>query len=177
LPQGVAPTTNRPPQGVAPTTNGPPQGVAAASDIPANAAAQRKQKAAEEKARRKAHLMHLIDNTTWQSPDNFTVEENASKLIIGFDPAVFNVDMLHKICGKLGFVSRKFTKVVCLETILNAFNDLKAYEGIKANKSTNNIDSTSVRCRLLNVITSDGFNARFQMLGSRKEMAELDKGA
>jgi len=76
LPQGVAPTTNGPPQGVAPTTNGPPQGVAAASDIPANAAAQRKQKAAEEKARREAHLMHLIDNTTWQSPDNFTVEEN-----------------------------------------------------------------------------------------------------
>jgi hypothetical protein len=110
-------------------------------------------------------------------PYKKVVEENVLKLIIGFDPAVFNVDMLHKICGKLGFVSRKFTKVVCLETILNAFNDLKAYEGIKANKSTNNIDSTSVRCRLLNVITSDGFNARFQMLGSRKEMAELDKGA
>jgi hypothetical protein len=100
--------------------------------------------------------MHLIDNTTWQSPDNFTVEENVLKLIIGFHPAVFNVDMLHKICGKLGFVSRKSTKVVCLETILKAFNDLKAYDGIEANKSTNYIDSTSVRCRLLNVITSDG---------------------
>jgi hypothetical protein len=172
----AASAANRLPQGVAPSTNGPPQGVAAASNIPANAAAQRKQKAAEEKARREAHLMRLIDNTTWQSPDNFTVEENVLKLIIGFDPAVFNVDMLCKICGKLGFVSRKFTKVVCLETILKAFNDLKAYDGIEANKSTNNIDSTSVRCRLLNVITSDGFVARFQMLGSRKEMAELDKG-
>jgi hypothetical protein len=109
-------------------------------------------------------------------PYKKVVEENVLKLIIGFDPAVFNVDMLHKICGKLGFVSRKFTKVVCLETILKAFNDLKAYDGIEANKSTNNIDSTSVRCRLLNVIISDGFVAHFQMLGSRKEMAELDKG-
>jgi hypothetical protein len=56
-------------------------------------------------------LMHLIDNTTWRNPDNFTVEENELKLILGFDPTVFTVDMLHKICGKLGFASRKYTKV------------------------------------------------------------------
>jgi hypothetical protein len=62
----AAPAANGLPQGVAPTTNRLPQGVAAASDIPANAAAQRKQKAAEEKARIEAHLMRLIDNTTWQ---------------------------------------------------------------------------------------------------------------
>ncbi len=84
--------------------------------------------------------------------------------------------MLHKICGKLGFVSRKFTKVVCLETIIKAFRDLKAYESIHTNNSNSNVDSTSVRCRLLNVITSDAFVAHFQILGARKEMAELDSG-
>jgi len=66
--------------------------------------------------------------------------------------------------------------VVCLETILKAFRDLKAYESIDTNNSNSNIDSTSVQCRLLNVITSDAFVARYQMLGARKEMAELDKG-
>ena len=120
--------------------------------------------------------MRLIDNTSWQNPDNFTVEENVLKLILGFDSAVFNVDMLRRICDKLGFVSRKFTKVVCLETILKAFRDLKAYKSIETNNSNSNMDSTSVRCRLLNVITSDAFVARFQLLGARKEMAELDKG-
>jgi len=39
------------------------------------------------------------------------VEDNILKQIIGFDPAVFSVDMLRKICGKLGFVSRKYTKI------------------------------------------------------------------
>jgi hypothetical protein len=87
-------------------------------------AANKKQKAAEDKARRDAHLLWLIDNTTWQDADNFMVEDNILKQIIGFDPAVFSVDMLRKICGKLGFVSRKYTKIVCLETILKAFNDL-----------------------------------------------------
>jgi hypothetical protein len=42
------------------------------------------------------------------------------KQIAGFDPAIFSVDMLRKICGKLGFVSQKCTKAVCLETILKA---------------------------------------------------------
>jgi len=51
--------------------------------------------------------------------------------------------------------------VVCLETILKAFRDLKAYESIDTNNSNSNIDSTSVQCRLLNVITSDAFVARY----------------
>ena len=120
MPQGVAPAATMPPQDVAPAANGPPQGVAPASNAPVNAVAQKKEKAVEEKARREAHLMHLINNTTWQNPNNFTAKENVLKLILGFDPTVFNVDMLHKICGKLGFVSRKFTKMVCFETILKA---------------------------------------------------------
>jgi len=159
---GVNPAENdRPPQGVAPAATGPSQDVAPASNVPVNAAAQRKEKAAEEKTRREVNLMHFIENTTLQNSDNFTVEENVLKLILGFDPAVFNVDMLHKIWGKLGFVFRKFTKVVCLETILKAFRDLKAYESIDTNNSNSNIDSTSVQCRLLNVITSDAFVARY----------------
>jgi hypothetical protein len=60
----------------------------------AAAAANKKQKASEDKARRDAHLLWLIDNTTWQDADNFTVEDNILKQIIGFDPAVFSVDML-----------------------------------------------------------------------------------
>jgi len=42
---------------------------------------------------------------------------------LALTPTVFTVDMLHKICGKLGFVSRKYKKVVCLETILKAVID------------------------------------------------------
>jgi hypothetical protein len=52
-------------------------------------AAAKKQKASEEKARRDAHLLRLIDNTTWQEADNFMVEDNMLKQIIGFAPAVF----------------------------------------------------------------------------------------
>jgi hypothetical protein len=76
-------------------------------NVPVYAAVQRKKKAAFNNTT----LMHLIDNTTWRNPDNFTVEENELKLILGFDPTVFTVDMLHKICGKLSFASRKYTKV------------------------------------------------------------------
>jgi hypothetical protein len=141
----------------------------------AAAAANKKQKAAEDKARRDAHLQRLIDNTTWQDADNFIVEDNILKQIIGFDPAVFPVDMLRKICGKLGFVSRKYTKNVCLETIVKAFHDLRAYDRLEPTSSSN-MDSTSVRCRLLNVIMSDALVTRFQMLGARKDMAELDRG-
>jgi hypothetical protein len=79
-PQDVAPAATGLPQGVAPAATGLPQGVATASDVPVNAVAQRKERAAEEKARREAHLMHLIENTSWQNPDNFTVEENVLKL-------------------------------------------------------------------------------------------------
>jgi hypothetical protein len=67
-PQGVAPAATGPSQDVAPAANRATQGVALASNVPANAAAQRKEKAADEKARREAHLMRLIENTTWQNP-------------------------------------------------------------------------------------------------------------
>jgi len=49
------------------------------------------------------------------------VEDNVLKQIAGFDPAVFSVGLLRKICGKLVFVSQKYTKGVFLETILKAF--------------------------------------------------------
>ncbi len=163
----AAPSTNAPTSSAS-IVNPPAPPVAAV-------AANKKQKEAEDKARRDAHLLRLIDNTTWQDADNFTVEDNTLKQIIGFDPAVFSVDMLQKICGKLGFVSRKYTKIVCLETILKAFNDLRAYDRLEPT-SNSNVDSTSVRCRLLNVIMSDVLVTRFQMLGARKDMAELDRG-
>ena len=130
-------------------------------DVPAqpiaSAAANKKQKAAEDKARRDAHLLRLIENTTWQDAENFTVEDNVLKQIIGFDPEVFSVDMIRKICGKLGFVSRKYTKIVCLETILKAFNDLRAYNRSEPTSNTN-MDSTSMCCRLLNAIISNAFS-------------------
>ncbi len=54
-----------------------------------------KQKAAEEKARRETYLLWwLIENTTWQNADHFMVEDSVLKQIIGFDPAVFSVDMM-----------------------------------------------------------------------------------
>jgi hypothetical protein len=87
----------------------------------------------------------------------------------------FSVDMLQKICGKLGFVGQKYTKAVCLETILKAYMDLQAYDDIEPNSNPNN-DSTSIRCPLLNVLFSDACLSRFQMLGSKETMAELDKG-
>jgi hypothetical protein len=124
-----------------------PTASASTVDLPAQpviaAASNKKQKAAEDKARRDVHLLWLIDNTTWQDAENFTVEDNVLKQIIGFDPEVFSVDMIRKICGKLGFVSRKYTKIVCLETILKAFNDLRAYNRSEPTSNTN-MDSTSV---------------------------------
>jgi hypothetical protein len=56
------------------------------------------------------------------------VENNMLKQIIGLDLASFSVDMLHKICGKLGFVSQTYTKVVCLETVVKAFYDICEYD-------------------------------------------------
>jgi hypothetical protein len=121
------------------------------------------------------HLLHLIEGSTRQNLDNYTVEDNVLKQMIGFDPAVVSVDMLHKIFGKLGYVSQKYTKAVCLETIFKAYKDLQTYDAIQPSSNTN-IDSTSVQYLLLNVIMSGAFVTHFQMLGARKEMAELDKG-
>ncbi len=139
------------------------------------AVAGKKQKASEDKARREEHLLHLIEGTTWQNADNFTVEENILKQIIGFDPSVLSVDMLHKICGKLGFVSHKYTKNVCLKFLKKAYKDLQSYDVLEPNRNSSMV-STSVSCHLLNIIMSDTLVARFQMLGGRKGMAELDRG-
>jgi hypothetical protein len=45
------------------------------------------------------------------------------KQIAGFDSSHSSVDMLWKICTKFGFVSRKFNKTKCVETIVKAVKD------------------------------------------------------
>jgi hypothetical protein len=140
-----------------------------------NHVVSKKQAAAEQKTRRDAHLLHLIEGMIWQNLENYIVEDNVLKQMIDFDASLFSVDMLRKICGKLGFVGQKYTKAVCLETILKAYKDLPAYDGIEPSSNGNN-DSISIHCRLLNVLFGDACLSRFQMLGSKKTMAELDKG-
>jgi hypothetical protein len=54
----------------------------------------KKQAAAEQKARRDAHLLHLIDGMMWQNLDNYIVEDNVLKQMIGFDASLFSLDML-----------------------------------------------------------------------------------
>jgi len=140
-----------------------------------NHVVSKKQAAAEQKTRRDAHLLHLIEGMIWQNLENYIVEDNVLKQMIDFDASLFSVDMLRKICGKLGFVGQKYTKAVCLETILKAYKDLPAYDGFEPSSNGNN-DSISIHCRLLNVLFGDACLSRFQMLGSKKTMAELDKG-
>jgi hypothetical protein len=50
-------------------------------------------------------LLRVIENTTWQDVDNLMLEDNVLKQIIGLDPAVFPLDVIQKICGKLGFAA------------------------------------------------------------------------
>jgi hypothetical protein len=61
------------------------------------------------------------------------------------------MDMPHKICGKLGYVNQKYTNAVCLETILQAYQDLQVHDTIEPSSNTN-VDSTSAQCQLINVI-------------------------
>jgi hypothetical protein len=56
-------------------------------------------------------LNEMIDSTDWKNPTIFIVEDNVLKQILGMDASLFNIDMLHKICGKLGFISCKFNKL------------------------------------------------------------------
>jgi hypothetical protein len=70
----------------------------------------RKQAAKARKEERNNMLNQLIESTEWKDTDNFIVEDDILKQIKGYDNALFSVDMLRKICNKLGFVSRKFTK-------------------------------------------------------------------
>ena len=135
----------------------------------------RKQAAKAQKEERNNMLNQLIESTEWKDTDNFIVEDDILKQIKGYDTALFSVDMLRKICNKLGFVSRKFTKNVCTDTIVKAVKDRMVYDAIDPQQSKTT-DSTSMRCRLLNVIMSDLFVSRLQHLGARKEMAELNKG-
>jgi hypothetical protein len=125
---------------------------------------------------RQIELNEMIDAADWKNPSNFIVEDNALKQILGMNASLFTVDMLRKICGKLSFISRKFNKAVCQETIIKVVLDGKVYDAIDPASSSTAADSTSLRCRLLNVIKSEAFVSRLQFLGARKEMAELDKG-
>jgi hypothetical protein len=67
-------------------------GNAAACNLPQpslSVAAAKKRKASEEKARRDAHLLRLIDNTSWQETDKFMVEDNMLKQNIGLTQQFF----------------------------------------------------------------------------------------
>jgi hypothetical protein len=121
-------------------------------------------------------LNEMIGSADWKNPSNFIVEDNVLKQILGMDATLYNVDMLRKICGKLGFISRMFNKAVCQETIIKVVLDGKVDDAIDPASSSTAADSTSLRCRLLNVIMSEAFVSRLQFLGARKEMAELDLG-
>lgn len=140
------------------------------------AAAGRKKAGSGRDAATQALIKKAMENADWKSPDNFIVEDSVLKQILGYDTSLFTVDFLRSICAKLGFVSRKFTKAVCLETIIKAHVDGKVYDSLDPVSSNAVSDSTSLRCRLINVIMSDKFVSRLQYLGARKEMAELDKG-
>jgi hypothetical protein len=107
---------------------------------------------------------------------NKLIDSNDVKIILGMDSSLFSVDMLRKICRKLGFTSRKFNKAVCLETIVKAVIDGKVYDAIDPASSSTATDFRSLRCRLLNVVMSEAFVPRLQFLGARKEISEIDKG-
>jgi hypothetical protein len=66
-------------------------------------AALRKQAAKAQKEQRAAHLNHIMDAMEWRNPKNFIVEDDILKQIAGFDSSHSSVDMLQKICTKLGF--------------------------------------------------------------------------
>jgi hypothetical protein len=85
-----------------------------------NPMASKKQLAAEQKAQKEVHLLHLIEGTTWKNLDSYTVEDNVLKQMMGFDPAVFSVDMLCKICGKLGYMSHNIQRLYALKPFLRA---------------------------------------------------------
>jgi hypothetical protein len=48
------------------------------------------------------------------------------------------------ICNKLGFVSQKFAKATCVETIIKAHLDGKVYDSIDPASSIAITDSTSL---------------------------------
>ncbi len=54
--------------------------------------------------------------------------------------------------------------------------DGKVYDAIDPASSSSATDSTSLRCRLLNVVMSEAFVPCLQFLGAWKDMDELDRG-
>jgi hypothetical protein len=82
-----------------------------------------------------------LESADWKSPSNFIVKDNVLKQMLGMDASLFNVDML-----KLGFISRKFNKAVCHETIINTVLDGKVYDSIDPASSSTATDSTSLKC-------------------------------
>jgi len=110
------------------------------------------------------------------SGDSFHCGGYVLKINLGMDSSLFCVDMLRKICRKLGFTSCKFHKAVCLETIIKAVIDDKVYDAINPASCSTAIDSMSLRCRLLNVVMSEAFVPHLQFLGAQKDISELDKG-
>ncbi len=59
---------------------------------------------------RQIELNEMIDAADWKNPSNFILKDNVLKQILGMDASLFNLDMLHKIYSKLGFISHKFNK-------------------------------------------------------------------
>jgi hypothetical protein len=43
-----------------------------------------------------------MESTEWKDKDNFFVKDDILKQIKGYDSTLFSVDMLRKICNKLG---------------------------------------------------------------------------
>jgi hypothetical protein len=117
-------------------------------------------------------IKQAIEVADWKSPTNF-IDDNILKQILGFDASLFNVDMLQMICNNLGFVSWKFTKAACVETIIKAYLDGEVYDSLDPASSIVITDSTSHQCRLINAVLSDIFVPRLQYLGARKEILQL----
>ncbi len=88
-------------------------------------------------------LNQLIESTEWKDTDNFIVEDDILKQITGYDTTLFSADMLQKIYNKLGFVSRKFMKSVCTDTIVKAVKDWMVSDAIDPQQSKTT-DSTSM---------------------------------
>jgi hypothetical protein len=114
---------NRVPSVQPPSNNANTRSVNAETDA-------RKPAAKVQKEERMAEMNQRIEVTNWKSPDNVIVEDDILKQIVGYDPSLFSVDMLQKNCGKLGLVSCKFTKGVCIETIVKAVKDRTVYYAI-----------------------------------------------
>jgi hypothetical protein len=71
----------------------------------------------DKRIQRISHLNRLIEHADWKDSNNFIVEDGVLKMILGMDASLFDVDMLQKICGKIGVTSRKFTKAVCHDEV------------------------------------------------------------